>query len=91
MGFAFRTYKLRRSCTFMMFVSTSNSEPSEALLERSLRKAVRTVYDDGSAEDLTVKRIRRRTEQSLALAEDFFRNDSVWKERSKTIIQEEVV
>ena len=70
---------------------TKSSSPTEVELEQALRQAVRKVYENGDIEDLTVRRIRKTTEERLALANDFFKDDPQWKERSKLIIKEEVV
>lgn len=71
--------------------SLSDGLPSDATLEQALRKAIRNVYKGGTLEDLTVKRIRKSAEGSLDLQHDFFKNDPTWKERSKGVIQSEVV
>lgn len=71
--------------------SLSDGHPSDATLEQALRNAVRKVYKSGKLEELTVKRIRKSTEGKLDLQDDFFKNDSAWKEKSKDIIQSEVV
>lgn len=70
--------------------SLSDGAPSEGVLEQALRNAVRAVYRSGDLDNLTVKRIRKSVEADLDLEDDFFKNDSVWKEQSKTIIQSEV-
>lgn len=71
--------------------SLSSVTPSQAALERALRNAVERVYKLGNLEELTVKRIRAAAEQDLDLEEGFFKTDSTWKEKSKDIIQSEVV
>ena len=71
--------------------SLSNGSPSDATLEQALRHAIQQVYDSGRMEELTVKRIRVSAETDLDLPEDFFKNDPTWKERSKSLIQSEVV
>ena len=67
------------------------SGPEDAQLERALRDAVRAVYGNGDLENLTVKRIRRGVEEELGLDEGFFKEVEGWKNRSKEIIQSEVV
>ena len=71
--------------------SLSTSTPSDSSLEKALRDAVRHVYETGRLENLTVKRVRKVAEERLDLEEDYFKNNSSWKEKSKTIIQSEVV
>ena len=71
--------------------SLSDGAPSEGVLEQALRNAVRDVYQSGDLDNLTVKRIRKSVEADLDLQDDFFKNDSAWKERSKSVIQTEVV
>lgn len=71
--------------------SISNSPPSDAALEEALRSVVRTIYKNGNLEDLTVKRVRSSAENDLDLQKDFFKDHPSWKDRSKSIIQAEVV
>lgn len=71
--------------------SISDTNPSTAVLEQALRTAVREVYRSGDLDNLTIKRIRKSVEGDLDLQEDFFKNDPVWKEESKNVIQSEVV
>lgn len=71
--------------------SLSDGAPSEDELEQALRNAVREVYLSGDLDNLTVKRIRKSVEADLDLQDDFFKTDPAWKERSKNVIQSEVV
>lgn len=71
--------------------SLSDALPSDATIEQCLRKAIQKVYKSGKLEDLTVKRMRKAAEEDLDLQDDFFKNHSTWKERSKVVIQSEVV
>lgn len=71
--------------------SLSDGAPSEKELEQALRNAVREVYLSGDLDNLTVKRIRKSVEADLDLQDDFFKTDPEWKERSKNVIQSEVV
>ena len=71
--------------------SLSDGAPSEEGLEHALRNAVREVYLSGDLDNLTVKRIRKSVEADLDLQDDFFKTDPAWKERSKDVIQSEVV
>ena len=64
---------------------------TDATLEQALRNAVQKVYKTGNTDDLTVRRIRKAVEEDLDLQDDFFKNDPIWKTKSKTVIQSEVV
>ena len=70
--------------------SSSDAAPSDKVLERSLRHAVQAVYRSGDMEELTVKRIRKAAEEALKLHDGFFKGED-WKDRSKRIIEDEVV
>ncbi|KAK7550131.1 putative transcriptional regulator [Phyllosticta citricarpa] len=67
----------------------SDSPPSPKL-EQGLRDAVRTIWDSGNHEGLTVKRVRKAAEEMLNLPQDFFKNEEAWKDRSKDIITDQV-
>ena len=71
--------------------SLSDAMPSNSVLEDALRNAVQKIYRSRNLEDLTVKRVRRAVEKQLVLEDDYFKNDSFWKEKSKSIILSEVV
>ena len=71
--------------------SLSDASPSNSLLEDTLRYTVQQIYRSRNLEDLTVKRVRRTAEKQLNLEDDYFKNNSVWKEKSKNIIRSEVV
>ena len=71
--------------------SLSSGVPADATLEQALRVAVRKVYKSKNLVNLTVKRIRKSVEGDLDLQDDFFKNDPEWKEKSKTVIESEVV
>lgn len=71
--------------------SLSDGPPSDATLEQALRHAVQDVYKRGDLEQLTVKRIRKAAEEDLDLQDDYFKQDTAWKEKSKAIIESEVV
>ena len=64
---------------------------TDATLEQALGNAVQKVYKTGNTDDLTVRRIRKAVEEDLDLQDDFFKNDPIWKTKSKTVIQSEVV
>ena len=71
--------------------SDSAGSPEDQDLEWALRKVVQELYRTGDLENLTVKRGRRAAEERLDLDEGFFRQHETWKDRSKAIIQSEVV
>lgn len=70
--------------------SLSDAPPSDQVLEHALRHAVQVVYKTGDLEELTVKRMRKAAEGELELQEGFFKEPE-WKDRSKAIIENEVV
>ena len=63
---------------------------SEAQLEKALRHRVVDCFRRDDTEELTVRRVRQFAEQSLDLEEGFFKNGD-WKDKSKRIIEDEVV
>lgn len=67
-----------------------SESPSDATLEQALRRAVVAIYQSGHLEELTVKRVRTASERALDLQEGFFKTPT-WKDRSKRIIENEVV
>ena len=69
----------------------SSRAPSDAILEKALRDVVRDSFRRGDTDNITVKRIRIATEERLHMQHDFFKNDDVWKTRSKEVIEEEAV
>lgn len=71
--------------------SLSDSAPADSAMEEALRSIVQNIYKKGNLEDLTVKRVRAVAEKQLELEKDFFKDHTSWKEKSKTIIQAEVV
>ena len=70
--------------------SLSDAIPSETVLERALRDVVQAVYSSGNMAELTVKRVRKAAEDALKLDDGFFKEEH-WKDRSKHIIEDEVV
>ncbi|KAK4941806.1 hypothetical protein LTR66_014765 [Elasticomyces elasticus] len=60
--------------------------PDHATLERALRDTVDDIYDQANLSQLTVKRVRAAVERAHDLPSDFFKNDAVWKDKSKGII-----
>ena len=69
----------------------SSAPIDDAILENAFRKAVQDVYQSGDLEQLTVRRIRKVVEGELGLQEDFFKDDTRWKDRSKNVISAAVV
>lgn len=63
--------------------------PPDSELENSLRREVNRVNQvDG---EITLKSIRAASEKKLGLPADFYRNHAVWKDKSKTVIHDQVV
>ena len=71
--------------------SLSDDPPPDATLEQALRHFVQLLYQSGNLEDLTIRRIRKSVEENLNLQENFFKTDAKWKEKSKMVIESEVV
>ena len=71
--------------------SLSGSQPSAAAIEEALRTVVRNIYATGNLDELTVKRVRSAAETRLNLQKDFFKDNPSWNDRSKSVIQIEVV
>ena len=69
----------------------SEPPPSAATLELALRRAVDRIYDQGNAEDLTFKRIRKAAEERLDLEDGFYKSRPTWKDKSKAIIESQIV
>lgn len=59
-------------------------------LENALRVKVQQIFRLGNLDELTVKRVRRAVETELGLELDHFK-DQAWREKSKSIIESEVV
>ena len=70
---------------------THDVTPSMVKLERALRETVQRIYKEGSLEGLTIKRVRRAVEEELDLRDGFLKAHSDWNQKSKDIIQSEVV
>ncbi|KAI9723659.1 MAG: hypothetical protein M1812_000959 [Candelaria pacifica] len=62
---------------------------SDPILAQALRSAIKDVFKSGQLENLTVRRIRKATEEQLGLEDDFFKHDSKWSAKSKQVIEEE--
>ncbi len=68
-----------------------NFTPSNLKLEKALRETVRQIYKVGNLEDLTIRRVRKAVEEELDLREGFFKAHSDWNQKSKDVVQSEVV
>ncbi|KAJ9492724.1 hypothetical protein VN97_g500 [Penicillium thymicola] len=66
------------------------SAPSDQTLEKALRDQVAAIFKSGNMDELTVKRVRLATEDTLGLAAGYFKSTGDWKVRSEDIIKEEV-
>jgi hypothetical protein len=71
--------------------SENPSIPSEAALSRALRDIVIATYTSGNTDELTVKRLRARAEETLGLSQGFLKADQKWKQKSHDMIHEAVV
>jgi len=65
--------------------------PSEKEIASALIAAVHHCFDNEEFENLTVRKIRSATELELGLQENWFKNNSRWKDESKSIIEAESV
>lgn len=72
----------------MQNMQSSPLEDSD--LENALRVKVQQIFRLGNLDELTVKRVRRAVETELGLELDHFK-DQAWREKSKSIIESEVV
>lgn len=70
--------------------SMQSSPPKDSDLKNALRAKVQQVLRLGNLDELTVKRVRRAVETDLGLERDHFK-DGAWREKSKSIIESEVV
>ncbi|CAO2652215.1 Nn.00g004980.m01.CDS01 [Neocucurbitaria sp. VM-36] len=64
--------------------------PSETAIYSKLRHVVVAIHKSGNTDDLTVKRVRARTEKELGLDEGFFKTHPSWKQKSQDAIVEAV-
>lgn len=72
-------------------MQSMKSSPSEdSNLENALRTKVQQIFRLGNLDELTIKRVRRAVEIEFGLKVDHFK-DEEWRERSKNIIELEVV
>lgn len=70
--------------------SMQSPAPEDSDLENALRAKVQQIFRLGNLNELTVKRVRRAVETELGLEVDHFKEE-VWRGRSKSIIESEVV
>ena len=71
--------------------SLSSVTPSQTALEQALRNAVQRVYKLGNQEQLTVQRNPAAAQHDLDQEEENIKTDTIWKVKSKNIIESEVV
>lgn len=62
--------------------------PTDLEYETSLRNAVQAHYSN-PVEEATVRSMRTKSEDDLGLETGFYKNNDVWKEKSKEIIQDQ--
>lgn len=62
--------------------------PSADAMEAALRREVVQQFDDDGK---TVNTVREGAERSLGLKRGFFKENKIWKEKSKGIIKDEIV
>ena len=63
--------------------------PPDFELANSLRREVNRVNKSG--EDATLRQIRAASEKRLGLPDGFYRGHDVWKDKSKEIVQDQIV
>ncbi|OQO11388.1 hypothetical protein B0A48_05644 [Cryoendolithus antarcticus] len=64
--------------------SAQGAIPPDATIEKTLRRIVRDAVNN--EDEITIKSARSLAESDLGLDSGFFKDDSMWKERSKAII-----
>src|SRR2546429_8134717 len=64
---------------------------NEAEIENALRSEVRKLFSVNDTDNVTVRRVRALTEQTLELRDGWFKNHTLWKDKSKKIIVDEAV
>ncbi|KAF1943297.1 hypothetical protein EJ02DRAFT_453393 [Clathrospora elynae] len=69
---------------------SDGARPSSAAIANKLRDVVIAIHKSGRTDDLTVKRVRTRTEKELGLDDGFFKTDSSWKQKSQETILDAV-
>lgn len=65
--------------------------PSDKIIQTTLWKTVVDFFKADDLEFLTLKRVRAEAAEKLGLPEEFFKTDAKWKNKSKEIINGEVV
>jgi hypothetical protein len=63
--------------------------PPDAEMEQSLRHEVVKATEAGV--DFTLRQIRTASEKKLGLPEGFYKEHQSWKDKSKEIVQDEIV
>jgi hypothetical protein len=65
--------------------------PSDEAISQALRHVVVSLHKAGNTNELTVKRVRTRAEDSLGLPAGYFKGDQRWKQKSHQVILDAVV
>ena len=63
--------------------------PPDHQLEQSLRREVVRATKVG--DDVTIRKIRTASEKKLGLPDGFYKGHESWKEKSKEIVQDQIV
>lgn len=63
----------------------------ESAIQAALLEIVETRLGAGEYGSLTLKRVRAAAEEKLGLPPDYLKNHSMWKDRSKKLVTDEVV
>lgn len=69
----------------------SVSIPSDSVIEKALCDTVVACYKSKDLDSLTLKRVRNTVTEKLNLPEDFLKTDPRWKNKSKEVVNDEVV
>jgi hypothetical protein len=65
--------------------------PAGAKLENQLRLEVGKRFQDGTTDTMTVNQVRVAAETALGLRAGFYAGHKKWKDKSKTVIRDELV
>ena len=65
--------------------------PSSARLENQLRLEVGKRFQDRTIDTMTVNQVRMAAETALGLHAGFYSEHKKWKDKSKTVIRDELV
>ncbi|KAI9676891.1 MAG: hypothetical protein M1817_006730 [Caeruleum heppii] len=68
--------------------AASEELPPDSAIRDALRNTVDAIFASGDLDQLTVKRVRAAAENELGLSDGYLKDDSQWKLKSKTIIEE---